>query len=86
MLGNTPEEHALHRYRSRNLTLGVLFVWGIAALIIPFFAESLNSLNFLGFPLGYFMTVQGSLLIFVLLIFLQNWRQEEIDNDYHQDD
>lgn len=86
MLGNTPEERALHWFRSRNLTLGVLVIWVVASLVVPFFAQSLNEWTILGMPFGYFMTAQGALVIFVALIFFQNWRQEEIDTDYHQDD
>ena len=34
----------------------------------------------MGFPLGYYFAVQGSLAIFVILIFVQNWMQDKIDD------
>ncbi|MEM0988075.1 MAG: DUF4212 domain-containing protein [Pseudomonadota bacterium] len=86
MLGDTPEEHAAHWYRTRGLTIFVLAIWAVFALGIHIFASYLNQFSFLGFPLGYYMAVQGSLFIFVVLIFFQNWRQDAIDEDYHQDD
>ena len=45
------------------------------------FAKDLNGVSFIGFPLGYYLAVQGSLIIFVLLIFFQNWQQDRIDSD-----
>jgi len=38
-------------------------------------------MSFLGFPLGYYLCVQGSLIVFVLLIWFQNWRQDTIDDE-----
>ncbi|MGB5213697.1 MAG: sodium/substrate symporter small subunit [Anderseniella sp.] len=41
----------------------------------------MNSSSFMGFPLGYYFCVQGSLAIFVALIWIQNWRQDQIDDE-----
>ncbi|MEX0953804.1 MAG: DUF4212 domain-containing protein [Rhizobiaceae bacterium] len=68
--------------KTRSLTILVLVLWAIFAIIIPWFAGALNSYSFLGFPLGYYMIVQGSLIAFVLLIFFQNWRQDSIDDEF----
>ena len=71
-----------HWARTRSLTITVLILWAIFALIIPAMAGSLNSMSFLGFPLGYYMCVQGSLIAFVAMIWIQNWRQDQIDNEF----
>ena len=68
--------------KTRNLTILVLVLWAIFSLLIPWFAGALNSISFLGFPLGYYMIAQGSLIVFVLLIFFQNWRQDSIDDEF----
>lgn len=60
----------------------VLILWAIFGLIIPWNAGSLNSISFMGFPLGYYMCVQGSLLAFVVMIWVQNWRQDAIDDEF----
>lgn len=70
-----------HWERSRTLTITVLVLWAIAGFVIPWFAKDLNSMSFLGFPLGYYFCVQGSLAIFVILIFFQNWQQDKIDEE-----
>ncbi len=59
----------------------MLTLWFIFAFVVHWFAKDLNGSSFLGFPLGYYFAVQGSLAIFVVLIFFQNWRQDKIDDD-----
>jgi putative solute:sodium symporter small subunit len=46
------------------------------------FGESLNSASFLGYPLAYYMTAQGSLLAFIILIFWMSGKQEDIDEEF----
>ena len=47
-----------------------------------FFANSLNSFTFFGWPFGFYMAAQGSLVIFVVLIVVLNIKQEKIDDKY----
>lgn len=70
-----------HWAKTRSLTLIVLAVWFVFSFVVHYFATSLNSMSFLGFPLGYYFAVQGSLFIFVVLIFIQNWKQDQIDDE-----
>ena len=75
------EEKRRHWTRTRNLTFLVLAIWFIFSIIIPWNAKALMAYSFLGFPLGYYFPVQGSLIIFVALIFYQNYKQDKIDDD-----
>ena len=75
------EEKKRHCTRTRNLTFLVLAIWFIFSIIIPLNAKALMAYSFLGFPLGYYFPVQGSLIIFVALIFYQNYKQDKIDDD-----
>jgi len=75
------EAKARHWVKTRNLTVLVLIIWFIFSFVVPWFAGPLNAFTFIGFPLGYYFIVQGSLIIFVLLIFFQNWRQDQIDDE-----
>ena len=76
------ENNNAHGEKTKRLTFIVLGLWFIFAFVVHWFAESLNNLSFMGFPLGYYMAVQGSLAIFVALIFFLNWRQDKIDEEY----
>lgn len=71
-----------HWLKTRNLTYFVLVIWAIFAFVLPWNAKALDSFSFLGFPLGYYTVVQGSLIVFVLLIVFQNFRQDAIDDEY----
>lgn len=71
-----------HWSKTRNLTFIVLVIWAIFAFILPWNAKSLMDVSFMGFPLGYYIVVQGSLIVFVLLIVVQNFRQDAIDDEY----
>jgi len=77
---------AIHWAKTRNLTIGVLVIWFIFALVLPWFARDLQSFSFLGFSLGYYLIVQGALIVFVLLIVVQNLMQDSIDDEYGSGD
>ncbi|MCY3876291.1 MAG: DUF4212 domain-containing protein [Rhodobacteraceae bacterium] len=81
MSKSTPEARAQHWAKTRNLTILVLVVWFIFSFVVHWFAKGLNGASFIGFPLGYYFAVQGSLIIFVLLIVFQNWMQDKIDDE-----
>lgn len=80
-MSNKSENRALHWQKTRNLTLWVLIIWVIFSFVVHVFADALNGVSFLGFPLGYYFAVQGSLAIFVILIFAQNALQDKIDDE-----
>ncbi len=75
------ERMAEHWRKTRSLTIYVLIVWVIFAFVVHWFAKGLNGASFIGFPLGYYFAVQGSLFIFVVLIFGQNVLQDKIDEE-----
>ena len=82
MAENQTTNYEQHWAKSRSLTILVLVIWALFGIVVPFFAQQLNSMSFLGFPLGYYFCVQGSLIIFVLLIVFQNFRQDSIDDEF----
>jgi len=52
-----------------RLTTILLVIWFVVTFLLGgIFAEALNSVTILGFPLGYYMAAQGSLVIFVIEI------------------
>ena len=58
-----------------------LAIWFVFSIVIFMFGESLNNGSFLGYPLAYYMCAQGSIIIFVGLIFWFANRQEKIDEE-----
>jgi putative solute:sodium symporter small subunit len=76
------ERRRIHWAKTRALTFWVLAVWALFALVAPWFARDLNAFTFMGFRLGYYLIVQGSLIMFVVLIVVQNLLQDRIDDAY----
>jgi putative solute:sodium symporter small subunit len=70
-----------HWTKTRNLTIIILILWVIFSFVVHWMAKGLNASSFLGFPLGYYMAVQGSLAVFVALIFIHNKMQDKIDDE-----
>ena len=58
-----------------------LVIWFFFSTVIFMFGAEINSMSFLGYPLAYYMTAQGSLLAFVVLIFWFANKQEGIDDE-----
>ena len=47
-----------------NLMVTVLVIWAFFGFVIHIFVRSLNEIVIAGFPLGYYMAAQGSLIVF----------------------
>jgi putative solute:sodium symporter small subunit len=60
----------------------VLGIWFVFSFVVHIFAPSLNSIRILGFPLGFYMAAQGSLIVFVVALFWFGKRQNQIDEEF----
>lgn len=68
--------------KTSSLMWTVLAIWAIAGFGVHFFAGWINPIHILGFPLGFYMAAQGSLIIFVVGLFWFAKRQNEIDEEF----
>ena len=78
----TPERAQAHWQRTSTLMWITLAVWFFFSFVIHFFVSSLNQISIFGFPLGFYMAAQGSLIAFVILIFWYANRQNQIDEEF----
>ena len=61
----------------------LLLIWFAVAFLSILFVNQLNQIEILtSFPLGYYMGAQGSLIVFVILIFYYAWHMERLDQAY----
>jgi putative solute:sodium symporter small subunit len=67
---------------TRNLMLVVLGLWFLFSFVVHMFVVPLNSIVILGFPLGFYMAGQGSLIAFVIMLFWFAGRQNRIDEEH----
>jgi putative solute:sodium symporter small subunit len=76
-------------YWVRNLTyVGVLLaVWFIVSYGFGIlFVEQLNSIRIGGFKLGFWFAQQGSIYVFVALIFVYVWLMNRLDRRFEFDE
>lgn len=65
-----------------KLTSIIMFIWFVVTYVCAFFVNELNSIVILGFPFGYYMAAQGSLIVFVVLIFWYAFSMNKKDKEY----
>jgi putative solute:sodium symporter small subunit len=78
----TPEQRNAYWRKTSRLMWIILVLWAIFSFVIPAFAVQLNSVKFLGFPLGFYMAAQGSLIAYVVLCFWNARAQNKIDEEF----
>lgn len=72
---------ARHWSRTSTLMWIMMFLWIIFSFVIHMFVDQLNTIKVLGFPLGFYMAAQGSLIVFVVMLFVFAKRQDTIDRE-----
>jgi putative solute:sodium symporter small subunit len=68
--------------KTRNLMLVVLGLWFVFSFLVHMFVGQLNNVVILGFPLGFYMAAQGSLIAFVVMLFWFAGKQNRIDEEH----
>lgn len=71
-------------YWRKNLlvTGALLFVWFVVTFVVPFYARELNTFVIFGFPLGFYMGAQGSLIVYVAIIWYYARYMNRLDEQY----
>lgn len=67
--------------RTSNLMWVMLGLWAFFSFFIHFFVVALNKIVILGFPFGFYMAAQGSLIVFVAMLFWFAKAQDRIDRE-----
>jgi len=78
---NGNDQQSEHWRRTRSLMIIHLIIWFVFAYLIHWFASDINSINFFGWPLDYYMAAQGSLFFFVIQLFVFVKQQDAIDRE-----
>jgi putative solute:sodium symporter small subunit len=80
----TSSNDEAHWNKTRRLMFTHLGIWFFFGYIIHMFVKPLNSIIIpvLGFPLGFYMAAQGSLIVFVVMLFMFARQQDKIDREF----
>ncbi len=73
-----------HWRKTTTLMLMHLGIWFVFGYVVHMFVNSLNqyTIPILKFPLGFYMAAQGSLIVFVVMLFVFAWQQDRIDRQH----
>ena len=67
---STPEQLRTYWRRTLRITAVLLAVWFVATFGVVYWADGLDRVTFLGFPLGFYMAAQGSLIVYVVAVWI----------------
>ena len=65
-----------------RLTGAMLAIWFVATFVVAYFARELSGIIFFGWPLGFYMAAQGSLVIYVAIVWFLARRMARLDQEY----
>ena len=82
------KRHNIDQYWKKNIqTVSILLVfWFLASFGFGIiFADNLDEISFFGFKLGFWFAQQGSILIFVAIIFIYIRSMKKLDQEFKED-
>ena len=66
-----------------RLLIGVLVVWFVVSYLFGIIlVDALNAVQIGGYQLGFWFAQQGSIYVFVALIFFYAWRMNKLDRQF----
>jgi putative solute:sodium symporter small subunit len=80
---STTSDHAAYWRKNITMVLILLFIWAIPSFVCGIiFVEPLNKISLGGYPLGFWFAQQGSIYIFIIIIFVYAKFMEKLDREY----
>jgi putative solute:sodium symporter small subunit len=74
-------KHQAYWSKNLRLTAILLAIWFVVTYVVSYFARDLN-FNFFGWPFSFYMGAQGSLVIYVLIIWYYARYMNNLDHEY----
>ncbi len=74
-------KHQAYWSKNLRLTAILLAIWFVVTYVVGFFARDLN-FNFFGWPFSFWMGAQGSLVIYVAIIWYYARYMNNLDHEY----
>ena len=79
----TDERRRQYWRANLRLVAGCLLVWFFSSYVAGILlAELLNRYQLFGYPLGFWFAQQGSIYVFLVLIFVYAWRMNALDRRF----
>ena len=78
-------KHQEYWSRTLRITAILMVIWFVVTYVIGYYARSLD-FNFFGWPFAFYMGSQGSLVIYVLIIWYYAHYMNKLDQQYGVDE
>ena len=80
------EKHRQYWNRNLKITAVLLLIWFLVTFVMGYFAIPLAEINFFGWPLSFYMAAQGSLIIYVAILYYYAKKMRQLDVEYGVDE
>lgn len=82
-----PQQHRAYWRANLRLISVLLTIWAVVSLGFGILlVEPLNEFDMGALPLGFWFAQQGSIYVFVVLIFVYAWRMDVLDRRFGVDE
>ena len=79
------EKHQAYWSATLRKTAMLLVLWFVVTYVVGFYARELN-FNFFGWPFAFYMGAQGSLIVYVLIIWYYARSMNQMDKEFGVDE
>ena len=79
------ETHRQYWRKNLNITAVLLAIWFVVTFVVGYYARDLN-FTFFGWPFSFWMGAQGSLIIYVLIIWYYASYMNKLDKEFGVDE
>ncbi len=76
------ERHLEYWRKNLRITAVLLAIWFVVTFVVGYYAREIFSFNFFGWPFSFWMGAQGSLIVYVALIWYYARTMNKMDNEY----
>ena len=76
------ESHRHYWQKNLNITAVLMAVWFVVTFVVSYFARDLN-FTFFGWPFSFWVASQGSLVVYVLIIWYYAHYMNRLDQEHN---
>ena len=75
------ESHRRYWQKNLNITAWLMMIWFVVTYVVSFFARDL-SFTFFGWPFSFWMAAQGSLVVYMAIIWYYAHYMNQLDQEH----
>jgi putative solute:sodium symporter small subunit len=75
------ENHRQYWRKNLRITGVLLVIWFVVTFVVAYFARDLN-FNFFGWPFSFYMGAQGSLIVYMVIIWYYARTMNKLDQEH----